>query len=569
MATFVGYPASEYQIAPAVPQESAGQEGIHYQAPTRMLLGTPPIDGEKELHQPINILDRSTHGWLEFSYFNDYYERVWFIPSVVDFGPITARTSFPVFLWNAHLRPTTLDSVTSGGDSSLTIEGLAVPLTLNALGGTFFNVVADINGDPVIDSNFAFSFDPLEVVNLPIAGIRARLWPFRCNWKDGFETSYELRTEIIQSENGREQRIATRQTPRKGFRFNSIVHEANFREFIRQMNFWQGRSTIVAEYTKFGRLAADAVAGEAYLVMESTPDWMMPGGLLVLLDKQGNSLLRTIDEIDGNTVALTGIVDGEWSAGMKVYKGVPGRIATQIQATQHTNRTATVAVIFDADPGRETYPDAGVGSIQHRGREVLLKRPNWDTSPTPSFEVNREVIDYGTGTIDFVLPFDFNDRFHKAEYVGRDIADVDAIERFYHRVMGQQVEFFMPTFTEDLVIMATVPATTSSLRISGPETARDFALDIVYKDLIIWFHDGSYLMRTVQDIYEVTDIVGNDTIIQVTEPFAFAMTPDSIRQICWMPLWRLASDTLTLSHLTDEVAEFALTMKTLPYEDAE
>ena len=95
------------------------------------------------------------------------------------------------------------------------------------------------------------------------------------------------------------------------------------------------------------------------------------------------------------------------------------------------------------------------------------------------------------------------------------------------------------------------------------------ALDTIYKDLIIFLEGGSYLMRRVQSIYEVDDTYGNDSIVQVTTAFPSTITPDMIRQICWMPLWRLASDSMTFSFVTDTVCQFAMTMKTLEYEDAE
>lgn len=570
MATFTGYlpPPDLYFLTP---QQGVGQQPYPQAVPLDAIHLAPLLYGDKEVNQPINQLERSiSGGWITYSYFEDYYERVWFIPSAVDFGPITAETTFPVFMWNAHLHRVDLDNVTISGDSSLSFGNLPSDLHLNPLGGTYFNVIAGVNGEPIIDAVASFSFDPVELVDLPIQGIRARLWPFRVNWKDGFETALEYKTEIITARAGYEQRIATRQTPRKNFKFSSIANESKFREFIRFANYWQGRSTIVAEATKFGRLQSTALNGQGYLDLVAVPDWMAPGVLVVLMNKlTGEAILRTIDVITGNRVALKSIVTGEWLAGMKVFKGVAGRLAPSIEAVQNTNRTLTIAVDFDADPGLEVYPPNGVAAVTHRGREVLLKRFNWASSPTPTFGVMREEVDYGTGPVDYILPYDFNTRYSKANYTGRDTAEVEEIERFFRRVMGQQGEFFMPTFTEDIRIMSASPATTNSLRIAGPELARDMKNELIYRNLIIFFHDGTYLLLAVQSIFEVTDIVGNDTIIQVGQTFTFDIEPDAIRQICWLPLWRLSSDTLTLSHRTDEAAEFALTMQTLPYEDAE
>jgi hypothetical protein len=135
--------------------------------------------------------------------------------------------------------------------------------------------------------------------------------------------------------------------------------------------------------------------------------------------------------------------------------------------------------------------------------------------------------------------------------------------------MGQQTEFYMPTYTDDIELGYDLIATTAVMRILGPEFAGDYKDDIVYKDLIIFLEGGSYLIKTVQQIYAVDDPTGNDSIIQTTTPFSADISLDSIRQICWMPQWRMGSDTLSLSYVTDEVCQFQITMKTVPYEETE
>jgi hypothetical protein len=523
--------------------------------------------GELDQNQPIDMHGRTFVGYEWRTFFHDYYNRVWLVPNVVDFGSLTTTTTSTVFMWNAHLDPVTLDEIEDAPDASLSLSGLDVPMGLKALAGTYFGVVADINGDPSINSKFSFVFGT-EVVELPVLGTRSRLWPWPPNWDDGFEVTYTFKTEIITSSDGSEQRQADRQTPRKEFRFESIVHEGQWREFVRHVNVWQGRATIMPEFSKFFRNASAMIDGQNFILADTVPDWLVTGVLVVFIDKD-RRVLRTVESVVGNTVTLNANVEGDWLASTKIFKAVSGRLGAQMGGNQHTNRTATISVTFSADPGVEVYPDAGAPTFAHNGRELFLKRPNWADTLSPSFQTHLETVDYGTGRIDYFLPITFNDRFHKGNYVAQDIASANEVEKFHRRVAGQLREFYMPTFTEDLVIMETIPLGTVSMRIAGPETANDYAIDTVYKDLIIFFHDGTYLVRRVQNIYAVDDSTGNDTIIQVTEAFPFEVAPSAIRQICWLPLWRMATDALTFNYLTDEVAEFALNMKTLEYEDAE
>ncbi|MEL4071748.1 hypothetical protein WKW50_16510 [Ochrobactrum sp. GPK 3] len=529
---------------------------------------TPDHDifGSRQLNQPINFLPRNYDGDVQRTYFHDYYNRVWFVPTAVDFGPITTTTSKQVFIWNAHVSRVTLTEVAMPDDATLSITGLTLPRTFNALAGTYFTMWVAADGDPSIDGVFSFMFSPTETITLRAVGIRSRLWEFMPNWNDGYEVVYNFSSEIITSDSGKEQRRAIRQTPRKQISFSSLVNEQSFRKFIRHMSVWHGRSTIMPEFDRSVHLSSDVFDGQSSLRVDAAPDWLVAGRLVVVTDKV-RFMLRTVEGVSGDIVSFTSTVDGDWLAGTRLFSAVSGRLATSITGTQHTNRTATIAVTFDAAPGVETWPDFGTAKVVHRGREVLLRRPNWGSPPSPEFTSALTQVDYGAGLIDNFLPITFYDRVNKAEYLGLNTDDVTEIIKFYLRQYGQVGEFFMPSFTEDLLVSQVSAAGTSNLRMAGPGTAQDYVDGTVYRDLIVFMQDGTYHMRHVSSIYTVDDAIGNDSIIQVDSPWPVELTPDNIRQICWMPLWRFISDGLTVSYVTNQVAQVAQSMKTLEYMD--
>lgn len=517
---------------------------------------------------PTDFLSRTFAGWTYSLFFHDYYNRVWIIPSTVDFGPVTAETTANVFLWNAFLHSVDLTAVGAGSDPSVTLTGLTVPTTYKSLAGAYFGVKTGVDGPANIDTAFTFTFGTFDEAVLPVLGTRARLWPWPPNWESGFEVNYELRTEIITSDSGEEQRSAIRQSPRKTFRFTSHVHQNEFRAFARQMNAWHDLTTAVPEFSKFFRSAAAIPDGTDSVLVESVPDWAVAGTLVALI-YEGKRILRTIDSVAGLTIAFTSAVAGDFPVDLKIYKAVTGRLESNISASQYTNRLATVACVFNADPGVEVYPSAGPFSATHNGRELLLKRPNWGDRLAPSFTSYLKTVDYGVGRADYFSPIPYNDRFHKANYIGRDIAEGEEMERFYRRCLGQLHEFYMPTFTEDIVLKETLNMGATSMRIEGADFARDMQGDTIYKDLIVYTDDGNHYARHILSIYEVNDTFGNDTIIQIDEAFPLALSVYTVRQICWLPLWRLASDSMTFQYVTDEVTQFSMTMKTLEYRDAE
>lgn len=529
--------------------------------------------GDITFNQPPERLVSSFNGHRDFTYSDDFYDRVWFIPGRVEFGAIGGDTSVQVYLWNAQFHDVTFVGIDTDNDDE-SVQFYFTDLEINGikkLGTEVITVTALAFGDVSIDADFDFTFSPSFSYELSVTGVRARVWGFMPNWKDGFEMSLEYRSDIITSRSGKEQRIANRQTPRKEMSFQSVVHEEGFREFIRYMSAWQNLPTMMPEFTRSAHIeAADASDNEITIIEDA--DWMIVGQTVGLIKggiRGSEYVIRRITEVDGNTATLNGTLDQDWVAGSRVYPMVSGRISTSITTNQRTNRTAVVAVKFSADPASEIERPVGEPVVTHLDREVFLRRPNWADSMSPEFQAILEKVDYGIGRVTNFQPVRFNDRLHKANYLGLNRESSDDLIRFFMRQSGQVGEFFMPTFTEDLMISAMSAATTSTLRLDGDETAQDYKDGTVYRDLIVFMADGTYFTRHVVDI-SVAFIGGSPgSIIQVDEPWPVDITPTNVKQICWMPLWRFNTDLLTVSWVTDQAAEIAMSMKTLEYVEAE
>lgn len=520
------------------------------------------VVGDFARHQPVSFLKRTIGGAYQFSYFDDYYNRVWMIPSIADFGPLTATTSIGVYMWNAHFRTTTLIEVASPPDPSLSLAGITMPLAIRPLQTIPVSVWAMQDGDPTINGTFSFTFSPFEIANLQVTGIRARLWEFPPNWIDPLEVTLEYRSEIITSRSGREQRRGLRQRPRKELAFNALASEADFRAFIRHMSHWQARPFLMPEFYRVARLNESLEEGVSLAEFQTVPDWLEVDKVVAI--RHGKKfMIRTVTGISGTSVTFNAGASGHWPKGCRVYPTISGHLSPRIQGRQHSNNAISIDVRFSSDPGLEKWPEVPPSPRNYRQRELWLKKPNWASAPTPEFVSSLDTLDYGIGRIDSFVPWEFNDRYQKAEYVGFTAVQVEEVIQFYRRNFAQVGEFFMPTYTEDLVIKTEAPLGSSNLRIAGTETAADYANGKVYRDLIVFMKSGAWMPRRILNIYRIDDADGSDTIIQIDGPWEIAIRPERVRQICWLPLCRLASDSLTIQWLTDETAQIGMAIKTL------
>jgi hypothetical protein len=571
MATFAGYMRAEGEFAKV--SLFSPERPTNIDMWSTAADGASQVSGLFDLNLPASRPPTETFdGVVQFSFYDDFYNRVWLIPNSLDFGPVTSDLSRSVVMWNANRTAVTLDVIDSGDDETVDVTGLTVGSTIKSLAARSFTIDVSAEGPSEIDATVTFTFTPTETALLPVAGVRSKVWAFMPNWQNPVEMQLEFMTEVIESRSGYEQRIANRDNPRMSISFTSVVNEFNYRQFIRQMASWQNKPTLMPDFSHGVKLAIAAENGVDTIVMDENQDWMAAGRTILIVRggaTRTEFLVRKVEEVIGNSLRLASVIDGDWDVGTKVYPTYTGYLGSKITASVPANRTAIVNVNFEADPGYELWNDVGDPAEDYLGRELFMLRPDWSDALSPEFEAALEVLDYGRGRKSYSIPRPFNTRIHKANYLGIGRAATDAIVAFFRRNKGAQGEFFMPTWTEDLRIKTLANSGTTGLRFAGPYVYQDYVDDVVYKDLIIFYIDGSHEVYHVDDIISVSDEDGDDSIINLTTPLLRNVDPANVMQVCWLPLWRFATDGLTVQWLTDETAQISLSMKSLRYVPAE
>lgn len=546
-----------------------GAESGDARSPWEVLEQEPRSGGAFSRSQPIVFLPRTiASSVVRRTTFDDYYNRIWLLPALLDLGSVSNTQTSQFTIWNAYLQPLQIASIGLPSDTSLALGGASVGMAFKALQQRTALLTAAQEGDPSIAAVFTFTFDNADYATLSVIGTRARFWEFAPNWDDGVDVTFEYRSEIITSYTRKEQRIANRQTARKKLEYQSIVPQHVYRSMLGFMNSNQNRLTMVPEYSRGAHLAVEALGGSSFIEVEEAVDWLVVDHTVVLY--QGGIAgyradLRKIIAVVGNTAELGATLDGDWPTGSKVYPVVSGYLPNSISASMLNNNTARIAIALDVLPGSEPVIDYGVPEEIYDGREVFLKRPDWSGTPTVGFEAIRDQVDYGYGRIDNFFPVPFNYRTSKVTYLGRDREDAEAFIRFFHRQMGQIGEFFMPTYTEDMIMKGTAETEGFTLRVEGLSVFQAFADSDVYRHVILFFVDGTHLIRRIDTIGQISDLSGDDSVLVMTESWGEDFAAEDIVLVCWLPLWRFSSDNLIVSWVTDGVAQFAVNMTSLEY----
>lgn len=513
--------------------------------------------------QPVELVsDRDRDGFKFQSFFEDYYNRIHIIPMFVDFGAVAAMVSRPIVIWNAYLRTVDLTGINIYNGEDLTVEGDTLPDEFLALGWDTFNIIALEKGTITINATISFTFNAPETVTISVSGVRAKVAPIEPNWSSDYTITYDFKTDMVSTRSGKEQRRALRSTPRKSLDFTGNPRGVSLREFEQVMASWQNNPVIMPEYPRFVQFTTELAAGLNEVVVDSVPSWLVEDSLVVL-SHDGRYDTRNISVIDDHTIRFTGVGYADWPIGTKIHPGLSGRFAASISGTLLTNTVSSIRAAFDVTPASEPVVALPSAVQTFNGRELHMVKPNWGTAPTLVFEAIRDEIDFDRGLTDVFAPVPFQTRVMTYAYIGRSLTEAQAALDFFCRMKGQAREFYMPTWESDIQLGNTIPGGSTHLRVKGTSFATAYAESTVYKALTIFLWDGTIHHRVVTGINTVDDLLGQDTIISVSEAFPESIEVDDVRMISWLPVWRLASDTLTVAWKTNSVAQYQMSMKIL------
>jgi hypothetical protein len=547
------------------------------------LSGVAPPTGPRDLYDPatgeqagsfaaelpLELVPYSTvSGGMIASYFDDFYNRIYIEPGSVDFGSISEEVTRNLTVWNAyHKRSITLDSLNFDTSAGISVGGHLIPTLFAPLEVKTFQLIAGVQGPPLLETQVNWSFDAPFFYQMPVNGTRALVWKFEPNWPPAGSTyriSYDFKTEIIVSRSGREQRIALRDNPRKSLSHQVMLVGDQFREFKDSMWYWQHRSFVMPELVRSVLSSVDMEASELTMVLESLPSWAAVGST-VILDYFGQRETRTVEDVDALTRTLTfkSSTASTWPAGTKLYPALFGNVGSTLQAPRLTNAVATLALSFDVTPLTELWVDPPAASLVFNSREVFLKKPNWAEALTSSIGHEVEVLDFERGATYRSSPVPYGVESRRGNYLGRDTAQVQELLDFFRRMRGRQGEFYMPTWEYDFEPKIAAAPISTGLRVTGKRLAECYGDSTVHKAMFVMLISGAVLLRRVVSVMSVSDSDGEDSVITVDANWGTTISKETIVMCGWLPVWRLSSDTLTVEWLTNQVGQVQITMQTL------
>lgn len=523
-----------------------------------------PVDGVLTEHQPINPVPSETFaGVRACTYFDDYYNRFYIFPTSIDYGAVTDDVARQVQVWNANLTSYDLDSASpSTTDEGIEINGPGIPATFLPLQLLTYEFVALTDGPALIDVVYTLQFSNGDALNLTLTGTRARVWEYPVNWRRPYRVTYSFDTEIITSRSGKEQRRANRHEPRKKIDFLTMIKDkVQFERFKRLMVAWQNKTWVIPDVTRTVGITSGVPVGSQTVELNSTPNWVVSGALIILKDRDQYEI-GVVDSIIGTTMTLKSQTAYSWTTTTVVLPGLACRVSPQLQTIMHTDSVGEFDVVADVIPGSEPELTPPAPLLTLKGREWFTKKPNWERGINRTDQMVTETLDFGH-KVTYHSPYDFTTVVQQADFVNKTLEDAEDITNFFLRLQGRQGEFYMSNFDEDMELRDVITNGQSILRMKGQELIEFYQDDTTRRAIVLSLSDGRFITRTVDSMVAVDDIEGSDTNVNINAPIAENLGLDDVDRISWLVVWRMASDSMTVEWLTNEVSRVRLPIQTL------
>ena len=145
-------------------------------------------------------------------------------------------------------------------------------------------------------------------------------------------------------------------------------------------------------------------------------------------------------------------------------------------------------------------------------------------------------------------------------FSGADLANIVNEAALLAARAGKLKPFWLPSFQSDLAVVAPVGGTDAFLTVENRGYAEGPVAAVGRRDLLITTTSGAQFYRRITAasvIDEASEMVALDSSLGTT------LQPHQFQRISFMHLVRLDTDNVEIAHITDEVAEVALPLRSL------
>lgn len=526
------------------------------------LINIPILAGGRTNTQPVDEqeIDRTGYGAFNAGYGAIWYNRIQITPSVIDVGNLITDKSTVVEVWNGYLTSKNFESLSYVNAEGIGITTpIPIPSTVSPLVANYYTVTVTTEGPSSIDASYVWTVDGVSY-SLAILGNRIIVFPFAPNWSSPATESLAWLTTVERSYSGDEQRTRWRDAARRDMEFEVTISDYHEAARLENMMFgWQSRSWAVPIITDRATLTAPGNIGTASLNLNTTNLGFYAGMPAILISDSETYEAIEITAVTSTSLTLARGLANSWPAGTPIYPAGVGQMSASQPLTRLSDYYLQGSFAWRFAVGDQTAnTPAGTAAVTYQGQEVFLTKPNWADTPTFTFQDAYETFgDASSGLLEFDQTSDWPTILRRARYDFTTRSAIVDFRKFLARRAGRWAPCWLPSWNDDFRIVENANSNASVLRVTD-NNYRGFVEGHAARRNIAIFRYSTANPLIVQIVS--TEQNGDGTInLVLTASIGTSITVSDIKRVCHINLFRLASDQVTLTWETPNVATAILT----------
>ena len=476
-----------------------------------------------------------------------WFEHVHSVPLSMALGNIVTTVTRQVEIYNAfHRAARELQTVENNVGGGTTLLGVpVVPYDIAAQHSLFVELRVATSGPPTINGTLVFTLDS-GVLVIPVTGSRVVMFPYPP--ESPIDEELEWKTTVLSSTDGREQRVALRRCPRQSFNLNFAVEDDHVRRTLQSLVFgWLAGVFGIPVWFEARRLTVDAAADDLVIQVDTRHADFRDGGLaIVWYDEETWDALEIASHTDSALTFSSPLTQPFAAATSWVMPLRTALADPQISGTRHPVGLDVFPMTFRVldNDAPATADDSAFPTYDGR---VLLNGPNFmggSTAPRgTSMKVGRHDNETGAPAqfSDWQAPQGVSQKgFFTTTEQGRW-----EVRQLLHALRGPQAAFYLPTFYHDLVAAGPLSSGSSNMDIENIGYTRYINGQAPHNHIWVELLSGVEYCKEI-----VSSIVLDDDVERLTLSDAWPTTIQisEIRRISYLPLSRIAEDTVRLQH---------------------
>lgn len=382
-------------------------------------------------------------------------------------------------------------------------------------------------------------------------GVKAfpEVWPFLAST---LTEELQWLTDPLGSRTG-EQRIALRKAPRQIFSYGMLLTQEEYshsKRILRERGVGLIGFPIWSEAVQIN---VTVNSGDTSVSFDtSTADWR--AGDMIVLWKGDQRIQKLVATVNPAGLDFFGEV-GEEIVNPEV---VPVRRCLFTDGLsfdrlpEYASVRAGFLVVDNVDLSSEWSSDFP----QYLSLDVITERPEMVKPLSDKIVRSAEVVDNQLGLVHYEEVKDYIDYGQMLGFLDERPTQLWRRRLWLHSLHGKQKTFWLPSFNNDLRLMATNNGVSTTLSVKSLGLATAPSPTYTGKHIMIELKDGTRYFRQISSATEGSG--GNDNIV-VSSAFGASVAPANIAIFSFMSKMRFDSDSIEFEHMPN-----ALTLTAIP-----